>query len=270
MDTLFLVLIIVAAIAVVLFLVLGKGKGKGSEGSDEFPYRLRDDLLLTKAERSFYGVLAQAVGTNWLIFAKVRVADVLATKKGLNSSDRQRALNAILAKHFDFVICDPTDCSAKLAIELDDSSHNSVKAQKRDNLVNGACKAAGLPLLRIKAAKGYVVADIRRQVQDALGLQEEAPTPAPAVQEPVSESAVAESTSTNAPAQTSVSAPSPNSEGTNPESAVERKVPSKSPACPKCGEPMVRRKAKSGRNAGQVFWGCSAFPKCRTVAKIRA
>ncbi|MAL94365.1 MAG: hypothetical protein CME40_04720 [Haliea sp.] len=27
---------------------------------------------------------------------------------------------------------------------------------------------------------------------------------------------------------------------------------------------MVLRKAKSGANAGQVFWGCSAFPKCRT------
>ena len=34
------------------------------------------------------------------------------------------------------------------------------------------------------------------------------------------------------------------------------------PTCPSCGEPMVRR-AKSGKNAGQEFWGCSAFPQCR-------
>lgn len=35
------------------------------------------------------------------------------------------------------------------------------------------------------------------------------------------------------------------------------------PACPKCGEPMLRRTAKSGANAGAGFWGCPAFPRCR-------
>jgi restriction system protein len=35
------------------------------------------------------------------------------------------------------------------------------------------------------------------------------------------------------------------------------------PECPTCGKPMVLRRAKSGKNAGQEFWGCSAFPQCR-------
>ncbi len=35
------------------------------------------------------------------------------------------------------------------------------------------------------------------------------------------------------------------------------------PGCPKCGEPMLRRTAKSGTNAGSKFWGCPAFPRCR-------
>jgi len=39
------------------------------------------------------------------------------------------------------------------------------------------------------------------------------------------------------------------------------------PACHQCGEVMVMRKARSGKNAGQQFWGCSAFPKCRGVRK---
>lgn len=39
------------------------------------------------------------------------------------------------------------------------------------------------------------------------------------------------------------------------------------PACHQCGEVMVLRKARSGKNAGQQFWGCSAFPKCRGVRK---
>ena len=39
-------------------------------------------------------------------------------------------------------------------------------------------------------------------------------------------------------------------------------------ACPKCAAPMVRRVAKRGENAGNEFWGCSAFPKCRTILPI--
>ena len=34
------------------------------------------------------------------------------------------------------------------------------------------------------------------------------------------------------------------------------------PACPKCGEPMRLRTARKGANAGQSFWGCSAYPDC--------
>lgn len=40
------------------------------------------------------------------------------------------------------------------------------------------------------------------------------------------------------------------------------------PSCSKCASPMVRRKAKRGVNAGSEFWGCSTFPKCRFMAQI--
>jgi restriction system protein len=35
------------------------------------------------------------------------------------------------------------------------------------------------------------------------------------------------------------------------------------PECPSCGKPMVLRRAKTGKNVGQEFWGCSMFPQCR-------
>ncbi len=38
--------------------------------------------------------------------------------------------------------------------------------------------------------------------------------------------------------------------------------------CPKCGNEMVLREAKRGANIGKQFWGCSKFPKCRTVVNI--
>lgn len=36
-------------------------------------------------------------------------------------------------------------------------------------------------------------------------------------------------------------------------------------SCPKCGSSMVRRVAKQGANAGQSFWSCTAYPRCKGV-----
>ena len=35
------------------------------------------------------------------------------------------------------------------------------------------------------------------------------------------------------------------------------------PVCPKCGKKIVERIAKAGKNAGNKFWSCSAYPDCR-------
>ena len=40
------------------------------------------------------------------------------------------------------------------------------------------------------------------------------------------------------------------------------------PACPECGALMVLRTAKTGKNAGKQFWGCSDYPGCKGVVKL--
>lgn len=40
------------------------------------------------------------------------------------------------------------------------------------------------------------------------------------------------------------------------------------PECPRCGKAMVLRTAKSGRNPGQQFWGCSAYPQCQGIVEL--
>jgi predicted RNA-binding Zn-ribbon protein involved in translation (DUF1610 family) len=40
--------------------------------------------------------------------------------------------------------------------------------------------------------------------------------------------------------------------------------------CPKCGAPLVLRTAKSGKNAGEQFYGCSKYPACRYTKAISA
>lgn len=41
------------------------------------------------------------------------------------------------------------------------------------------------------------------------------------------------------------------------------------PTCVRCNTKMVRRTAKTGKNAGGEFWGCVNFPKCRIVMNIK-
>lgn len=40
------------------------------------------------------------------------------------------------------------------------------------------------------------------------------------------------------------------------------------PDCPQCSKPMVLRTAKTGKNAGNQFWGCSGYPECKGVVKV--
>jgi restriction system protein len=40
------------------------------------------------------------------------------------------------------------------------------------------------------------------------------------------------------------------------------------PACPRCGVDMVLRTARRGASAGQSFWGCLRYPRCRGTMPV--
>jgi four helix bundle suffix protein len=44
--------------------------------------------------------------------------------------------------------------------------------------------------------------------------------------------------------------------------------PDRIPSCPQCGKPMALRTAKTGKNAGKQFWGCTAYPDCKGTAPV--
>jgi very-short-patch-repair endonuclease len=156
----------------VIFRIFGLGGASTDSkraGATPLPYR-RKDYLLTKAERSFYGALQQAAGNEHLIFAKIRVADLLYMPKG--TQRRQSHFNRIQAKHIDFVLCDRDNIRPILAIELDDSSHAAASRQSRDQFVDEALRAAGLPLLRVPCKTGYNVVELQSQIHAAIATRE--------------------------------------------------------------------------------------------------
>lgn len=49
---------------------------------------------------------------------------------------------------------------------------------------------------------------------------------------------------------------------------IKEKTSENNVICPKCGSPMIRRKATKGMNAGKEFFGCSTYPQCRGIVNI--
>jgi hypothetical protein len=125
--------------------------------SDPLPYA-RKKYFFSSAERSFYEVLRR-LAPNYTLFAKVRLADVVYVTKGTGAW--RTHLNRIDRKHLDFVICD-TDLAPVLAVELDDSSHDGEKRKERDGFVDQVLAASALPIVHMRAKRGYVPDELRQ------------------------------------------------------------------------------------------------------------
>jgi len=151
---LFIILIVVSAL-------LKAPAGKG------YNYR-KTGKLFTSAERSFLGVIDQAISDKYRVFGKVRVADIITPAKGMSRKSWQTAFNRIAAKHFDYVLCSKDKLEVIAVIELDDKSHNSKNSQKRDSLLENACNTAELELIRFKAKSSYQVQAVREQIETSL------------------------------------------------------------------------------------------------------
>jgi hypothetical protein len=150
-------------LAVVIVVVRALTKARRTES--DLPYRTAGPLL-TPAERSFYGVLCQAVETRYTVFAKVRLGDVLAVPHGTPRFWTHR--NRIDRKHVDFLLCAPRDLTPLLAVELDDASHDRADRRDRDAFVDKAFAAADVPILRVSAQRGYAPGEIRGLIEDRL------------------------------------------------------------------------------------------------------
>ena len=150
--------------------ILLKLFGVKAPAKQQLPYA-RKDYLFSRAERSFFGALQQVVGSELLIFAKVRLGDLLYIKKG--TENRQSFFNRIQSKHVDFVLCEPGEVRPALVIELDDSSHDKASRQARDAFVDDALAAAGLPILRVRAKSGYNPDELAESIKHAMSQESE-------------------------------------------------------------------------------------------------
>ena len=202
----------------------------GAQSKDEFPYRLRDDFL-SPGELAFYRVLVTSVDGTATVMTKVNLSDLFFVSQPRESGAHWNRINR---KHVDFLLCNSTTMRPLVGIELDDRSHEASKRQERDRFVDRVFETAGLPLVRVPLRSGYSVNELRSVLAPHVQLDQEA---AGGSADPVEREVV----TTDATGQ--------------------------APPCPKCGVPMVERKASRGERRGERFYGCPNYPRCReTVA----
>lgn len=226
---------------------------KPAAHNDSFPY-IKLGVLFSAAERSFLGVLQQAVGAEYAVFGKVRIADVVNVKPSLNRSVWRKAFNRINAKHFDYVICSITDYSVVAVVELDDKSHNQRERKERDKFIVELCRVVSLPFLQVPAQRAYSINAVKEEFLCAIGrgLQD----------------SQVKYNGTTGPIGSNINAPITVGQVTDQASTINVSQTSKIEPqrfCPKCSALMVSREVKTGSKAGKKFWGCSTFPKCRAV-----
>ena len=125
------------------------------------PYR-GTRTLLSKGERAFWRSLCDAVGNRYLIFCKVRLADLATTPD--ERADSVRRFQDLGSFHVDFVLCDFDTTAPLLVIELDDPSHEHAYVRRRDRFKDAVLKAAGLPIYRVKCLNAYSGNELWNQI----------------------------------------------------------------------------------------------------------
>ncbi len=138
----------------------------------EYTYALRDDFL-SPAEASFFHVLRAAVAADYLIFPKVRLADLVFPPRQEGQFGAWQRINR---KHIDFVLCAPRTLRPLVALELDDRSHRRPDRLERDAFVDRVFADAGLPLVHVPARRSYDMRTVTALIAAAqTGLVDPAP-----------------------------------------------------------------------------------------------
>lgn len=129
------------------------------------PY-LADETLFTPSQRAFKSVLEQAVGNDYRVYGRVRVADVVGLRSRLSRREQERAQARLGERCFDFLVCTPDTTAIACAVNL--SPQSRLRKQLPKDRLDRICAAARLPFLRFRESDIYSVADIEEQIFAAM------------------------------------------------------------------------------------------------------
>lgn len=170
--TIYIVFAIIGLMFLVITITKNVSNNKDDESGDgnKYPYKINGKFM-SSAEKSFFHVLNRQVEPDKIVFAKVKLSDVLVPT--ITGNEKQGFLNKVLQKHVDFLVCDPMTLTPVYGVELDDKSHARASAKAADAFKDNAFAAAGLSLIRIKAKQGYNPDEIKSLITQGLSKSKE-------------------------------------------------------------------------------------------------
>jgi very-short-patch-repair endonuclease len=163
-------MLIILAIVVAILIVAGAVLNEYSKNVTEpvkFQYKYKSKpYLMTYVENKCYHALVQAVADKYYVFPQVHLSAIIDHK--VEGQSWKGAFSHINQKSVDFVLCDRHYLSPKLAIELDDKTHERPDRIDRDSEVVRVLEQAGVPLLRLENKEGFNVVEISKKIKTIL------------------------------------------------------------------------------------------------------
>ncbi len=166
MNSVLPIIFFLAILALVFLFVYSQIGSRRKRVEQPFSYKSRHRLF-TPTETAFLYALEKAVGNEYRIFGKVRLADIVDTEVYRGVGDK--AFSLIAYKHIDFLLCDKRDSSIVCAVELDDWTHGSDRRRVKDAEKEYALNSASVPLVRFLPDSGYALNGIRAKIFDKTG-----------------------------------------------------------------------------------------------------
>lgn len=151
---------LVALILLVIWLwVSARRRSRKARAGGEFSYH-EVRLLSANEEKNYREIVSVAQAYALYSFTKVRLIDIIHT----DDPENVVSINKIIQKHVDFLLCNQ-DFMPVCVIEIDDSSHRTAEAIRRDTVKDMALEKAGIPILRSKRIRA---ADLEKYLERIL------------------------------------------------------------------------------------------------------
>lgn len=162
-------ILIIVAVIVVIGVIVEILRGKEDEPR-KYQYKQKN-YFMSRAEHECYDALVIAVGERYHVFPQVHLPSIIDNK--VVGQNWNGAFRHISQKSVDFVLCDKSYISPKLAIELDDRTHERQDRKDRDVEVARVLKDAGLPLLRLENHGRFNPSELMQKIDTALNIKNE-------------------------------------------------------------------------------------------------
>ena len=136
-------LVITGTVTLIAIAILVKTLTAGKSRPPRHPYQ-KQIALFSPDDQVFHRALTEAVGENYVIFGKIRVADIIVPKKGTPRAEARRAFAPIAGRHFDFVLCEKHNLTVACTIQLTDKT-NPARKPDLGNPIKAICETVALP-----------------------------------------------------------------------------------------------------------------------------